>query len=45
LMAGTCMLVAMLLLRLERRARPLLAANAAPAQHAATPADGAVRAG
>lgn len=32
LMGGTCLLVASLLLQLERRARPLLASNGAPAQ-------------
>ena len=45
LMAGTCMLVAVLMLRLERRARPLLAGNAAPAPQRAAAADGAVTSG
>ncbi|WP_256773941.1 MULTISPECIES: peptide MFS transporter [unclassified Stenotrophomonas] len=45
LMGGTCMLVAILLLRLERRARPLLAGNASPAPQDAAPAARAVRAG
>jgi len=45
LMAGTCMLVAVLMLRLERRARPLLAGNAAAAPQRAAAADGAVTSG